>query len=271
MNDTESYAAKLAKERAWYGSSERAGLAHRILRSSLVYSLDRVKFNYVFPKEQLVAVMRRHLSKKAETMLIVPCGTGDDFRYVADLADCVYGVDLSEVAVRVCPRQMNAAVGDALTLPYRDGMFDLVVCSLFFHHFLRFGFEPFLREYYRVLKPGGVIVILEPNQWYPLNIVTRPIKRVFSNPYGEVEDERPFPPGLLVSSLKETGFRNVATQAATFSHPAFYKPLANFVNLITKDLLAVNPLKQLGWLIVFWGEKAGASGQSQITAGYEPV
>jgi len=64
----------------------------------------------------------------------------------------------------------------------------------FFHHMVKVGFDPFLKEFYRILKKGGGIVILEPSLWYPLNIITRPIKRIFHNPYGEVEDEAPFPP-----------------------------------------------------------------------------
>ncbi len=120
---------------------------------------------------------------------------------------------------------------------------------------MRFGFVPFLKEFSRILKPSGQIVILEPSIWYPVNIITRPIKKVFGNPFDEVEDERPFRPSYMLSSLQEAGFVNVGYQAASFSHPAFFRFLSKFVNAISGFFLRLWPIKNFAWMIVFHAEK----------------
>ena len=145
--------------------------------------------------------------------------------------------------------------GDILESGYPDEEFDLIASPLFFHHLLKVGFEPFLKEFYRVLKTGGGLVIVEPSVWYPLNILTRPMKQILGNPCGEVEDEDPFRPGLMIKALRQSGFKNIRTRAATFSHCSFFIPLAKFVNQFTKPFFNVWPFKYFGWIVIYWAEK----------------
>ena len=49
--------------------------------------------------------------------------------------------------------------GDALNLPYPDGSFDTVTCSFGFRNFADYARG--LSEFYRVLAPGGRLVLLE--------------------------------------------------------------------------------------------------------------
>jgi ubiquinone/menaquinone biosynthesis C-methylase UbiE len=46
-------------------------------------------------------------------------------------------------------------------LPYADGSFDVVLCSLFFHHLDRAAKLATLREVLRVLKPGGMLHVAD--------------------------------------------------------------------------------------------------------------
>lgn len=52
--------------------------------------------------------------------------------------------------------------GDARFLPFKDGVLDFVYSSHLLEDF--FEWEPILREWIRVLKPGGKLVILVPDK-----------------------------------------------------------------------------------------------------------
>ncbi|GAH54709.1 unnamed protein product, partial [marine sediment metagenome] len=77
--------------------------------------------------------------------------------------------------------------GDISKSGYPDKTFDLIASTLFFHHLVKIGFQPFLKEFYRILKPGGKIAILDFSVFYPLNAITRPLKTIFRNPLREIE------------------------------------------------------------------------------------
>jgi len=81
------------------------------------------------------------------------------------------------------------------------------------------------------------------------------VKRIFANPYGEVEDERPFRPRIMLEALARCGFDDIHSEAATFSHCSFYVPIAKAVNTLTGPLLGVSPLKYFGWLVLYWARE----------------
>ncbi len=250
------YERKKARERAYYEEERRDGIVARVLHSRVFFDAGRIESNYAFAKRETAAFVSRKLGrKKVDRLLIAPCGVGGDAGVLASCADEIHGIDLSPVAVAQCPPSMKAKVGDILDSGYPGESFDLVASLLFFHHVRQVGFDPFLEEFRRVTKRGGGIVILEPSLWYPLNLVTRPLKHLFGNPFGEVEDEGPFSPSLLLRALRRTGFVNVTMRPASFSHCAFYAPVAKAVNRITRPLLDSRRLAYLSWMTLFWAEK----------------
>ena len=201
-------------------------------------------------------IIQKHLHKKTlKNLLIAPCGSGGDYPFLKEFSEKIYGIDLSPIAVKNCPPDMKVIVGDILETGYSSEKFDLVASPLFFHHLVKYGFDPFLKEFYRILKPKGKLVILDFSIFYPLNAITRPLKRIFNNPYGEVEDEDPFRPKLMLLSLKRVGFSKIEVSGATFSHCSFFLPIAKIINIITKPLLKKWPFKLFSWMILFWAEK----------------
>ncbi|MBD3211369.1 MAG: methyltransferase domain-containing protein, partial [Candidatus Lokiarchaeota archaeon] len=194
-----------------------------------------------------------------DKLLIAPVGDGDDYKYVKDFAENIYGIDISPHAVGKCNRNIITEVGDILHNPYSDDFFDLIVSPLFFHHVVSIGFDPFLEEFHRIMKKGGKLIILDFSIFYPLNSFTKPIKKIFNNPYGEVEDEKPFRPKLIINSLKKQGFAKIEVEAANYSHCLFPIPLARIINKITEPIHNHKILKNFSWLILF-----GASKPSQI-------
>jgi SAM-dependent methyltransferase len=81
----------------------------------------------------------------------------------------VIGIDISSQAVamaneRSVTKGVNFApvLGDLESLPARNESFDVCFCGWVLHHFP--DIRPALSELTRVLKPGGRILIVEPNE-----------------------------------------------------------------------------------------------------------
>jgi ubiquinone/menaquinone biosynthesis C-methylase UbiE len=104
-----------------------------------------------------------------DTVLEVGFGAGQGIKLAAEKASDgrVMGIDLSEVMVRVATRRNAQAVkagrvalvqGNMTALPFEDQHFDKIMTI----HTFYFWSEPSqaLRELYRVLKPGGRVVIM---------------------------------------------------------------------------------------------------------------
>jgi len=252
MFDKSAYEDKLAREKSWWEPPPvKNNVLNWIIRRPLFFSMARILYAYVAAKNQMAETLNRYQKGKVDKLLIAPCGAGDDFKYLSQFGDEIHGIDLTPLAIKSCPPQMLAKAGDILESGYPDNTFDLIASPLFFHHLVKFGFEPFLKEFHRILKPGGSLVILEPSILYPVNIITRPIKWIFHNPLNEVEDESPFYPGRMIKALKQTGYTNITLQGATFSHVLFPISIARLFNVWTKPLLGIYPFKYLAWMVVY--------------------
>lgn len=89
------------------------------------------------------------------------CGTGMLFDYVED-ARLIVGLDLSAGMLDKARKYgVNLVQGDSLSLPYRDGEFDLVLARSLVHHLP--DPEAGIREMARVLRPGGQLVLADTN------------------------------------------------------------------------------------------------------------
>jgi demethylmenaquinone methyltransferase/2-methoxy-6-polyprenyl-1,4-benzoquinol methylase len=107
--------------------------------------------------------------REGERVLDVACGTGDLTQAFADSpAATVVGLDFTHEMLVVAQQKRRThkaggkvtyLEGDAMRLPFADASFDVV--SIAFG--IRNVSEPMkaLREFFRVLKPGGRVVILE--------------------------------------------------------------------------------------------------------------
>lgn len=95
-------------------------------------------------------------------LLEVGCGNGEMLRNMQALGWSVHGVDFDEAAVaRAREKGLDVSHGDLHSQAYADNYFDAIVMS----HVIEHVHDPraVLQECYRILKPGGRLVMVTPN------------------------------------------------------------------------------------------------------------
>jgi ubiquinone/menaquinone biosynthesis C-methylase UbiE len=108
--------------------------------------------------DEVVAQLRAHSSARVAD---IACGTGIlADRIERDLHPAqVYGVDMSEGMLNAARARSTAVQwlrGPAERLPFDDGALDAVVTTSAFHFFDQ---PAALRDFYRVLSPGGLVAV----------------------------------------------------------------------------------------------------------------
>lgn len=103
-------------------------------------------------------------TSQADRVLDVACGTGDFARTFARHSPrLVVGCDFAERMLSLAASRDGRAIrwcrADAMTLPFADQSFSLVGCAFGVRNFQDLAAG--LREFHRVLSPGGRAVILE--------------------------------------------------------------------------------------------------------------
>jgi ubiquinone/menaquinone biosynthesis C-methylase UbiE len=107
----------------------------------------------------LEEVRKEHFS----TLLDAGCGTGAMLQlFKKDLPDKKYtGLDLSGKMIEVAKKkQMNGVeliVGDCEALPFENNSFDVVTCTMSFHHYP--NPDKFFLNLHRVLKTNGRFIL----------------------------------------------------------------------------------------------------------------
>lgn len=119
------------------------------------------------PHDEVIAQLRAHQARKIAD---IACGTGIlSDRIARELQpDEIYGVDMSDgmlAQARARTDRVQWLRGPAEQLPFDDGALDAVVTTSAFHFFDQ---PAALREFHRVLAPGGLVAVAALSTRQPL-------------------------------------------------------------------------------------------------------
>lgn len=158
----------------------------------------------------------------------------------------VTGVEISHTGVRYGREQFGIPI---LFLPwektsFKDGEFDVITAFYVIEHFL----DPlaFLKEAYRILRPGGIVLLRYPH--------TTPIKNILSllgikkHLYHLPFHMSDFSPKTMGISLKKAGFQQTKTFIGGFTaHPDFSARVTGvFFSTMAEFLYAIS----WGWILL---------------------
>lgn len=180
-----------------------------------------------------------------ENVLDIATGTGDlAILMVQTGAKKIIGLDISEGMLEIgkskieekkLSQTIEMVLGDSENIPFEDNFFDAITVAFGVRNFEHL--ETGLSEILRVLKPGGIFVVLETSvpektpykqgyNFYSKNILPL-IGKLFSKDnvaYGYLsESAASFPYGEAFNNiLKKTGFINVEALPQTFGVATIY-------------------------------------------------
>ena len=147
------------RSRGWWGAESR-------------FSADKIAASASVGRH-FADVVRRYV-KPDDRVLDIGCGPGGFLAVLSRLGGEVVGIDISTEFVSACRdtierlglRNARALCAPAAELPFPDDSFDVVLLIDVLHHMD--AVEPALREVKRVLRPGGRVLVFEPNKLNPL-------------------------------------------------------------------------------------------------------
>lgn len=161
------------------------------------------------------------------------CGQGDGLRLVGARADLAVGLDVSASMLAAADERLadDGALlvqADATQIPFQCGVFDVVLSLGGIHHVP--GRRQLFEELFRVLRPGGRLVLREPlNDAAPWRMVRALVYRL--SPALDAETERPLLSEETCAELEAAGFEVLR-----------WRPygLLGFMLLMNSDVLVLN-------------------------------
>lgn len=133
--------------------------------------------------------IRSHLARAGENLNLLECGCGGDPESeLFDLCSKYTGIDFSESGLKLAAAKLEQAdisyhlqAADVCDLPFDDGSFDALYCAHMIYHLADpAAQEAALKQMIRVLRPGGVAVLIAANP-RPLLFPLRMAKRLLSD------------------------------------------------------------------------------------------
>lgn len=117
-----------------------------------------------------IACLKRLGLNQNQTVLDYGCGVGNLVERLLPLCASVSGYDTSLESLEECDRRAEHAMLYRESSEIPQSAFDVVVISCVLHHVSPERRQTVMKDIYRILKPGGKVVVFEHNPWNPLTL-----------------------------------------------------------------------------------------------------
>jgi len=169
--------------------------------------------------QRRVTMLAAHVTPKMK-VLEIGCGVGALTQEIANTKALVHAIDISPDLLNIAKKRVSVSnvtfqIANAYNLTFLDESFDTVIGSSVLHHL---ELDKALKEFYRVLKPGGTLYLTEPNTLNPHVYLERKIpglkKWLKISP-----DETSFIRWKLFKNIEVAGFSEITITLFDFLHP----------------------------------------------------
>lgn len=130
--------------------------------------------NKAFPYQEVLSqIIKRADIKKGETVFDAGSGTGNLSILAKKAGAVVKSFDFSEAGVSIHKekdRTADAMVGDLTKpLPFKDNSFNKIISNNVIYTLKKEARPAVFKEFYRILKPGGMIIVSNINKGFSPN------------------------------------------------------------------------------------------------------
>lgn len=203
-----------------------------------------------------VKMLTSHI-KSDMRVLEIGCGEGYFTQHIAKTDAQIVAIDISPDLIdsaksTVTSKNVTFEIENAYEMSFDDETFDTIVGSSTLHHL---EIDSALKEFYRVLKPGGSIYFTEPNMLNPHIVLERKIPAL-RKLTGVSPNETAFFRWSLRKIMRKHGFVNVKVTPFDFLHPSIPKSILSVVKPLCSLIEYIPIVVEIAGSVYVRGEKA---------------